>query len=83
MFDSGFYSHYCNPRESCSITDVCTLMEPTPDSGVSCALMVVVMKASMMAVTVPALTALMALIRGAGQTLPEASRIPYGARKKS
>ncbi|TYI39791.1 hypothetical protein ES332_A02G118100v1 [Gossypium tomentosum] len=44
--------------------------------------MVVVMKASMMAMTVLALTALMALIRGAGQTLPEASRIPYGARKK-
>ncbi|KHF97253.1 hypothetical protein F383_14866 [Gossypium arboreum] len=29
-----------NPRESRLIIDACTLMEPTPDSGVSCALMV-------------------------------------------
>ncbi|KHG20248.1 putative C19orf21 [Gossypium arboreum] len=30
-----------NLRESRLITEVCTLMELTPDSGVSCALMVV------------------------------------------
>ncbi|KHG26409.1 hypothetical protein F383_33064 [Gossypium arboreum] len=41
-----------------------------------------VMKTSRMAATVPALTALMASIRGAGQTLPEASRILYDARRK-
>ncbi|KHG11005.1 Ubiquitin-like protein ATG12 [Gossypium arboreum] len=29
-----------NPRESRLITDVCALMEPTPDFGVSCASMV-------------------------------------------
>ena len=38
-----------NPRESRSTTDVCTLMEPTPDSSVSYVLMVAVTKASMMA----------------------------------
>ncbi|KHG28229.1 hypothetical protein F383_11096 [Gossypium arboreum] len=31
-----FICKLSNPRESHSITDVCALMEPTPDSGVSC-----------------------------------------------
>ncbi|KHF97280.1 hypothetical protein F383_36894 [Gossypium arboreum] len=37
-----FFKHNTgNLRESRLITEVCTLMELTPDSGVSCALMVV------------------------------------------
>ncbi|KHF98243.1 Methylenetetrahydrofolate--tRNA- (uracil-5-)-methyltransferase TrmFO [Gossypium arboreum] len=36
----SFKRNIGNPRESRLITDACTLMEPTPDSGVSCALMV-------------------------------------------